>query len=159
LRACARQDCRSDPTSGPSVTLRYSQRHRGDPRFCSARNMRNAGVIGAPIIWLPCYVGLRSWISAAVDRRDHWVAQLPAGLGCSYRAIWLWVAAPFPLIVTNQDRIIALASDLRPAAIYPFRYFAANGGLASYRFDPVAPHQEAASHVDRILKGEKPGNR
>jgi hypothetical protein len=40
------------------VTLRYSQRHRGDPRFCSARNMRNAGVIGAPIIWLPRYVGL-----------------------------------------------------------------------------------------------------
>jgi hypothetical protein len=86
-------------------------------------------------------------------------ARLPAGLGCSYRAIWLWVAAPFPLIVTNQDRIIALASDLRLAAISPFRYFAANGGLASYRFDPVAPHQEAASHVDRILKGEKPRNR
>jgi putative tryptophan/tyrosine transport system substrate-binding protein len=48
---------------------------------------------------------------------------------------------------------------LRLAAIYPFRYFAANGGLASYSFDPVAPHQEAASHVDRILKREKPGNR
>ena len=121
--------------------------------------MWNAGVVGAPIIWLPCYVGLRNWTPAAVDRRDHWVIQLPAGLGCSYRAIWLWVAAPFPLIVTNQDRIIALASDLRLAAIYPFRYFAANGGLASYSFHPVAPHQEAASHVDRILKREKPGNR
>jgi hypothetical protein len=67
--------------------------------------MWNAGVVGAPIIWLPCYVGLRSWTPAAVDRRDHWVIQLPAGLGCSYRAIWLWVAAPFPLIVTNQDSL------------------------------------------------------
>jgi hypothetical protein len=28
--------------------------------------MRNAGVVGAPIIWLPCYVGLRSWTPAAV---------------------------------------------------------------------------------------------
>jgi hypothetical protein len=44
--------------------------------------MWNAGVVGAPIIWLPCYVGLRSWTPAAVDRRDHWVIQLPAGLGC-----------------------------------------------------------------------------
>jgi putative tryptophan/tyrosine transport system substrate-binding protein len=32
------------------------------------------------------------------------------------------IVAPFPFIATNQDRIIALASDLRLPAIYPFRY-------------------------------------
>ena len=68
------------------------------------------------------------------------------------------ILAPFPLIATNQDRIIALASDLHLPAIYPFRYFATNGGLASYGFDPVEPHRRVASYVDRILKGEKPGN-
>ncbi len=68
------------------------------------------------------------------------------------------ILAPFPLIVTNQDRIITLASDLHLPAIYPFRYFATNGGLASYGFDPVDPHRQVASYVDRILKGEKPGN-
>ena len=68
------------------------------------------------------------------------------------------IVAPFPFIATNQDRIIALASDLHLPAIYPYRYFAANGGLASYGFDTVEPHREAASYVDRILKGEKPGN-
>jgi putative tryptophan/tyrosine transport system substrate-binding protein len=51
-----------------------------------------------------------------------------------------------------------LASDRRLPAIYPFRYFATNGGLASYGFDPVDPHRQVASYVDRILKGEKPGN-
>jgi ABC-type uncharacterized transport system substrate-binding protein len=61
-------------------------------------------------------------------------------------------------LATNQDRIIALASDLKLPAIYPFRYFATNGGLASYGFDTVEPHRDAASYVDRILKGEKPGN-
>ena len=66
--------------------------------------------------------------------------------------------APFPLVATNQDRIIALASDLHLPAIYPFRYFATNGGLASYGFDPVELHRPAASYVDRILRGEKPGN-
>jgi putative tryptophan/tyrosine transport system substrate-binding protein len=68
------------------------------------------------------------------------------------------IVAPFPFIMTNQDRIIALASDLHLPAIYPFRYFATNGGLASYGFDTVEAHREAASYVDRILKGEKPGN-
>jgi putative ABC transport system substrate-binding protein len=50
---------------------------------------------------------------------------------------------------------IALASDLHLPAIYPFRYFAVNGG---YGFDTVAPYRDVASYVDRILKGEKPGN-
>jgi putative ABC transport system substrate-binding protein len=68
------------------------------------------------------------------------------------------IVAPFPLTVTNQDRIIALVSDLRLPAIYPFRYFVLNGGLASYGFDTVEPHRQAASYVDRILKGERPGN-
>jgi putative tryptophan/tyrosine transport system substrate-binding protein len=68
------------------------------------------------------------------------------------------ILAPFPLVATNQDSIIALASDLHLPAIYPFRYFATNGGLASYGFDPIEPHQQAASYVDRILKGEKPGD-
>jgi putative ABC transport system substrate-binding protein len=68
------------------------------------------------------------------------------------------IVAPFPFIATSQDRLIALASDLRLPAIYPFRYFAANGGLASYGFDTIDPHRQAASYVDRILKGEKPGD-
>jgi putative tryptophan/tyrosine transport system substrate-binding protein len=68
------------------------------------------------------------------------------------------IVAPFPLVATNRDRLIALASDLHLPAIYPFRYFATNGGLVSYGFDPVELHQKAASYVDRILKGEKPSN-
>jgi putative tryptophan/tyrosine transport system substrate-binding protein len=68
------------------------------------------------------------------------------------------IVAPFPLVATNRDRLIALASDLHLPAIYPFRYFATNGGLASYGFDPVELHRQAASYVDRILKGEKPSN-
>jgi putative tryptophan/tyrosine transport system substrate-binding protein len=68
------------------------------------------------------------------------------------------IVAPFPLVATNRDRLITLASDLHLPAIYPFRYFATNGGLASYGFDPVELHRQAASYVDRILKGEKPSN-
>jgi putative ABC transport system substrate-binding protein len=68
------------------------------------------------------------------------------------------IVAPSPFNSTNQKLILALASELRLPAIYPFRYFAENGGLASYGFDTVEQHRGAASYVDRILKGEKPGD-
>ena len=68
------------------------------------------------------------------------------------------IVAPSPFVINKQDRIIALASDLQLPTIYPFRYFVLNGGLASYGFDTVEPYRQAASYVDRILKGEEPGN-
>jgi putative ABC transport system substrate-binding protein len=68
------------------------------------------------------------------------------------------IVAPSPFNTTNKELIIGLASGLHLPAIYPFRYFATNGGLASYGFDTVEQHRGAASYVDRILKGEKPGD-
>ena len=56
----------------------------------------------------------------------------------------------------HRDLIIALAARHRLPAIYPFRYFAANGGLMSYGINVVDIYRRAASYVDRILKGEKP---
>ena len=56
----------------------------------------------------------------------------------------------------HRDLIIALAARHRLPAVYPFRYFAANGGLVSYGSDVADGYRRAASCVDRILKGEKP---
>jgi putative ABC transport system substrate-binding protein len=56
-----------------------------------------------------------------------------------------------------RDLIIALAARHRLPAIYPFRYFAASGGLMSYGSDLADVYRRAASYVDRILKGAAPG--
>ena len=42
------------------------------------------------------------------------------------------------------------------SAVYYFTYFARDGGLLSYAFDPVDIWRRAASYVDRILRGAKP---
>jgi putative ABC transport system substrate-binding protein len=57
-----------------------------------------------------------------------------------------------------RDLIIALAARHRLPAIYPFRYFAASGGLMSYGSDLADVYRRAAAYVDRILKGVAPGD-
>ena len=46
----------------------------------------------------------------------------------------------------------------RPPAVYPFRYYVQVGGLISYGVDVADLFRRAAGYVDRILRGEKPGN-
>ena len=58
----------------------------------------------------------------------------------------------------HRHQIIALATRLRLPNVYPFRYYPLNGGLASYGPDQIDQYKRAASYVDRILKGEKPGD-
>jgi len=59
---------------------------------------------------------------------------------------------------TNRQSIIALAAQHRLPAVYPFRYFVASGGLTSYGIEMLETYRQAASYVDRILKGEKPAD-
>jgi len=43
-------------------------------------------------------------------------------------------------------------------AIYPFRFYAVDGGLLSYGFDFNEPFRRAPSYVDKILKGANPAD-
>jgi putative ABC transport system substrate-binding protein len=60
--------------------------------------------------------------------------------------------------VTNAHRreIIEFTARHRLPAIYDFRYFVAEGGLASYGHDPAEQYRQAAVYIDRIFKGTKP---
>jgi putative ABC transport system substrate-binding protein len=59
---------------------------------------------------------------------------------------------------TNRQSIIALAARHRLPAVYPFRYFVTGGGLMSYGTELLDTYRQAASYVDRILKGERPSD-
>ena len=82
------------------------------------------------------------------------------------RAVAAFARAPKGgLIVTSGTRqfmhrefIIALAVRHRLPAIYPYRFFVADGGLISYGPDTIDSFRRAAGYVARILKGEKPSD-
>jgi putative ABC transport system substrate-binding protein len=58
----------------------------------------------------------------------------------------------------HRGLIVTLAARHKLPSIYPERSFIADGGLISYGPDFVDQYRRAASYIDRILKGEKPGD-
>ena len=66
------------------------------------------------------------------------------------------IVTPSPLTATRRAAIIELAARLRLPAIYSFRFYADDGGLISYGIDQTELVREAASYVDRILRGANP---
>jgi putative tryptophan/tyrosine transport system substrate-binding protein len=65
---------------------------------------------------------------------------------------------PDAFMNAHRDLVIALTARYRVPGIYPFRYYAIDGGLVSYGVDIVDLFVRAASYVDRILKGAKPSD-
>ena len=68
------------------------------------------------------------------------------------------IIAPHAVTLVNRNVIIGLAARYRLPAVYGFRIFATSGGLLSYGTNPRDQFRRGASYVDRILKGEKPGD-
>jgi putative ABC transport system substrate-binding protein len=59
---------------------------------------------------------------------------------------------------THRAPIISAAARNKVSAVYNASDFARAGGLLSYGVDPVDHFRRAATYVDRILRGEKPGD-
>jgi len=87
--------------------------------------------------------------TAEIERAINAFAQQPNGA---------LLVAPNAVTILHRDLIIALAARHRLPAIYPYRFFAASGGFISYGVDLPGLYRQAASYVDRILKGTKPGD-
>jgi putative tryptophan/tyrosine transport system substrate-binding protein len=68
------------------------------------------------------------------------------------------IVMPDSFTTSHRETIVALAARHRVPTVYPFRVFAAQGGLMSYGMNRVGVYRDAASYVDRVLHGEKPGD-
>jgi putative tryptophan/tyrosine transport system substrate-binding protein len=61
-------------------------------------------------------------------------------------------------VSVHRKQVIELAARFALPAIYPYRYYVVDGGLMSYGIDQLEQWRGAAVYIDRILKGEKPGD-
>ena len=118
-----------------------------DPAQVSAGGQLGAISAVAPLLGVePNPIGIRDAVE--IERAITTFARQPNG------GLIITTSAPAQI---NRELIIALAAKNRLPAIYPYRLFVASGGLMSYGPDLVDQYRRAAEYVDRILKGEKPG--
>jgi putative tryptophan/tyrosine transport system substrate-binding protein len=69
-----------------------------------------------------------------------------------------FVVMPDSFTDAHRVEIISLAARYALPAVYPFHYWAEDGGLLSYGVDQIDNFRRAAIYADRILKGEKAGD-
>jgi putative tryptophan/tyrosine transport system substrate-binding protein len=68
------------------------------------------------------------------------------------------IVVPSRIVIANCNLIISLVAQYRLPAVYPYRLFTSSGGLLSYGVDLSNLYRRAATYVDLILKGTKPGD-
>jgi putative tryptophan/tyrosine transport system substrate-binding protein len=113
--------------------------------------------------YVPGYLHLSETSSASLGIKlaampVHDVAEIEATVGNLGRQSGSGlILPPEPFTITHHKLIIALADQNRLPAIYVYRSFVGEGGLMSYGPDPYDIFRRAASYVDRILRGETPG--
>jgi putative ABC transport system substrate-binding protein len=86
---------------------------------------------------------------ADIDRVIETLAQQPNG----------GLLFPSDLTITQlRGQIVATVAQRRVPAIYSDRIMVKSGGLVSYDADRFDIFRRTASYVDRVLRGEKPGD-
>jgi putative tryptophan/tyrosine transport system substrate-binding protein len=94
-------------------------------------------------------------ITAAVQTADDIERTIDALAGEPHAAL---IVLPDTFTLVHRDLIVGLAAKQNLPAIYALRSFSAAGGLLYYGINPSDQYPRAASYVDRILRGEKPGD-
>ena len=119
-----------------------------DPTIAANRELGRAAEAAAA----PLGIGVTSITSSDNPALEQAIGALAAGRGAGI------IVLPNPTNTNYQKQIIEAAQHHRVPAIYPFPYYAKNGGLAAYGIDVAEMFRLAASYVDRILRGAKPGD-
>jgi putative ABC transport system substrate-binding protein len=68
------------------------------------------------------------------------------------------IVLPSSFTLVHRQRIIDFAARYRLPAVYWDSRFVKDGGLMSYAYNVVEQVRQGATYVDRILKGESPGD-
>jgi putative ABC transport system substrate-binding protein len=94
--------------------------------------------------------------ATAVDGRD--AAEIERSITAFGQSNGGLIVQPDGITSAHRQVIIDLAAKHGLPAVYPFRFFAADGGLMAYGVNAVDQFRRAASYIDRILRGAKPAD-
>jgi putative ABC transport system substrate-binding protein len=112
-----------------------------------AENYRRSAEVAAPT------VGIKV-VSAPCGNAAHIESAFAARASESSGGI---IGIPDTFINEHRDLIIELAARHHLPAVYGIRDFVPRGGLLAYSADFVAIFHRAASYVDQVLRGVRPG--
>jgi putative ABC transport system substrate-binding protein len=128
------------------------------PRTAFISVMFNPATAPFARMFLPSMEASRQSIELQISpvSNDAYIEKVIASAG--ERAPAGLIVLPDAFLFVHRDRIITLAAKHRVPAVYALPSYAASGGLLSYGIDRVGTFRISASYIDRILKGEKPGD-
>jgi putative tryptophan/tyrosine transport system substrate-binding protein len=120
----------------------------GNPRTMPFDYYMQAAETLAPVLALES-VPLRVETAADFERAIESFARVPNG-GL--------VSPPDTTSTVHRNLIVALAARYRLPAVYANRTFVTAGGLMAYTTDREDMYRQAATYIDRILRGDKPAD-
>jgi putative ABC transport system substrate-binding protein len=130
----------------------------GVTRAAMLVNADSPPALGA-IFLRPFEAAARSLGVTAVNGEVRGAAGLePAVAGLAARPGGGLVVMPDGFFANHSAQIVALAGRFRLPAVYPYRYYVAQGGLLCYGVNNVDLFRQAAPYVDRVLRGARPAD-
>jgi putative tryptophan/tyrosine transport system substrate-binding protein len=123
------------------------------------------GLLGNPAS--PTFAGVRTGAEIAAQKVGLTIvpveARNPEEIDSAFaefdrQRVQAFIAAGDAVFFTHRQRIAELALSNRLPSMFPQREYAAAGGLMSYGENLSGFFRRAASFVDKILKGAKPGD-
>jgi putative tryptophan/tyrosine transport system substrate-binding protein len=99
-----------------------------------------------------------SFAVQVIAARVHNAAEIDGALAAAAGPGGGLIVGPDNFTSEHHKRITALAAEYHLPAVYPLRLFVASGGLMVYGIDLVEQARQAASYVDRVLRGVKPSD-
>jgi putative tryptophan/tyrosine transport system substrate-binding protein len=131
-----------------------------------APNVTHVAVMANPAV-TPAFSLFYRSIEAAAARFAVETTMAPVGEAAEIEAVMTrlgrepgsgLILPPDTFVAFHYKLIAELAARNRLPAIYPFGYYAAAGGLITYGPDIPDEFRRAAAYVDRIFRGERPGD-
>ncbi|HEY1269701.1 MAG TPA: ABC transporter substrate-binding protein [Candidatus Binatia bacterium] len=120
---------------------------------------RNPSNRGDPIIWNETQAAAQTLGLQLQSLEARNQTELENAFDSTTRlGIHALLAVPDPFLQSHRKQIVDFAAKTRLPAIYTDPEYVEDGGLMSYAANPLEFYTRAATFVDRILKGEKPGD-